>query len=87
MINTWKKVGATTGLVIPCEAPDRPEQVYVWVDTDPAVTTVVSDDYGKVVRPVRIEGWVGYSIPTRMRLTRHQAKDLCRLLMEALIDD
>ncbi len=51
--------------------PRRPEQVYVYMTNDD-------------VRPIAIEGWVGYSIDQRLELTPAQAKELIPLLVEAV---
>lgn len=74
-----EKVGTTNGLAGTGVAgpgsrhmgPRRPEQVYVYMTNDP-------------VRPVAIEGWVGYSIDQRLELTSNQAKELIPLLVEAV---
>lgn len=74
-----EKIGATHGL---CGTgvggpgsrhmgPRRPEQCYVYMTKDP-------------VRPIAIEGWVGYGIDQRMELTHGQAKELIPLLVEAV---
>lgn len=67
-----RKLGATHGLSQSCEKPDKPEQVYVAIDTEDPV------------RPVVIEGWVGYAVPMRLRLTPAQARELLPLLAEAV---
>lgn len=67
-----RKIGTTVGLSQSCASPDRPEQVYVWIDEDDPT------------RPVVIEGWVGYAVPMKMRVTPAQARELLPLLAEAL---
>ena len=69
----WTKLGTTQGLTHPC-SDTEPEQVYVY--TQPGC-----------VRPILIEGWKGYSVPQRLRLTRLQARGLRDLLNEALESD
>ncbi len=68
-------VGCTTGLSIEtCDkATYSAEQVLVWLDpmTNPRA-------------PVLIEGWVGYEIPGRIRMTKKQATDLIALLAQAV---
>ena len=68
-------VGTTDGLARTCdrEGP-RVEQVYVYtVDGDPSES-----------HPVVVHGWVGYSIPSGMMLTRSQAAELIGLLAKAI---
>ena len=85
------RIGTTTGLSRP--RPDRSgsdnpcqdfdaEQVYVNVDT--TAEPWYDGDWARPARPIMIEGWVGYSTRTRMRLTEQQAKDLALLLGRAL---
>lgn len=70
-----RQIGTTTGLAQSgCHENGAPEQVYVFVVED--------DD-----RPIAVEGWVGYSIPQRLHLTRRQARELAPLLIEALADE
>jgi hypothetical protein len=66
-------VGNTTGLAVQtCDkATHRIEQVLVY--------TVEGETH-----PILIEGWVGYEIPERMRLTKRQATDLIGLLAQAV---
>lgn len=69
-----EKIGATVGLAGTIDSTNgerRPEQVYVYM----------TNDY---VRPIAIEGWVGYGIDHRMELTKAQAKELIPLLVEAV---
>jgi len=64
-------VGTTYGLASP-HPSGSPEQVYVLtVDDDPA-------------RPILVEGWCGYDIDSRLRLTRRQATELIGLLAQAV---
>lgn len=73
------KRGATKGLAQDCSREEhKPEQVYVF-----------TKDWAEEAdgRPIEIQGWVGYDIPERMRLTRAQAKELAFLLIEAVTDD
>ncbi len=72
--NSLTKIGASYGLSNPCSDTD-PEQVYVWIDSF------------NNRRPIRIEGWKGYSIPMTMNLTRKQAQGLQALLVEALLHE
>lgn len=68
------KIGTTVGLAADtCERGGKPEQVYVYIKDEDAV------------RPVLIEGWVGYGIDQKLQLTRRQAKELIPLLLEALL--
>ena len=69
----WTWVGATQGLTHPC-SDTEPEQVYVYTQPD-------------CDRPILIEGWKGYSVPQRLRLTKLQAHGLRDLLNEALEGD
>ena len=62
-------IGVTTGLVTKC-SDTEPEQVYVYQQEGD--------------RPIRIEGWKGYSVPLRMELTRNQTYELQQLLVQAL---
>jgi hypothetical protein len=68
-------VGTTTGLAVTTcdEQTFSAEQVYVWTDT------VTHPSH-----PIYIEGWVGYSIPSRLRMTRKQATELIGLLAQAI---
>lgn len=72
---TWRKVGTTLGLVQEGSG-DRGgvEQGYVFLDPH--------DNH----RPVIVEGWVGYSVEGRMRLTRRQATELSKLLIDAVTE-
>ena len=72
--NSLTKIGTSHGLVNPC-SDTEPEQVYVFIDN-------LNDR-----RPIRIEGWKGYSIPMTMNLTRKQAVGLQALLVEALLHE
>lgn len=69
-------VGTTTGLAGTIDGtcgPEAPEQVYVRLNpADPN-------------RPVIVEGWVGYSIDQRMAFTPAQARELVRLLTDAVL--
>lgn len=68
------KIGTTHGLAGTVNGDTgfrRPEQVYVYATDD-------------AVRPIAIEGWVGYNIDQRLELTKRQAKDLIPLLLEAV---
>lgn len=69
------RVGTTKGLAVSTcdEQTFSAEQVYVFSDT------VTHPSH-----PVYIEGWVGYSIPSRLRMTRKQASELIGLLAQAL---
>lgn len=83
------KIGATQGLTIP-DGDEKPEQVYVWVIADPEVRSIqviVDGEYKDEElspRDILIEGWVGYEIPMKMKLTRMQANGLAKLLIDAL---
>jgi len=67
------KVGNTYGLAAStCDkATHRIEQVLVHI--------VKGETH-----PVLVEGWVGYEIPERMRLTKRQATELIGLLAQAV---
>ena len=68
-----QRVGTTTGLAVGSCGPEAPEQVYVWLNpADPN-------------RPVIVEGWVGYGIDQRMAFTPAQARELVRLLTDAVL--
>lgn len=68
------RVGTTTGLAArTCDGTGpRIEQVYVYVAPAPEPHRIV------------VDGWVGYSVPARMMLTRSQAVDLIGLLAQAI---
>lgn len=69
-----EKIGTTKGLagtIDGTNGPRRPEQVYVFMTEDD-------------IRPIAIEGWVGYKIDQRLELTERQAKELLPLLIEAV---
>jgi len=69
------KVGTTFGLAVQgCDREThRAEQVYVYADPDDAES-----------HPIVVHGWVGYSIPSRLRMTRRQTVELVGLLANAL---
>jgi hypothetical protein len=68
-------IGQTQGLAVTtCDRETySAEQVYVWLDT------VTHPSH-----PIYIEGWVGYAIPSRLRMTRKQASELIGLLAQAI---
>lgn len=71
---TLTKVGTTNGLDNTVFGDYDIEQAYVF--------TRESQD-----RPVRVEGWQGYTTKAFMDLTAKQAKELAILLIEAMAVD
>lgn len=66
-----RRIGTSKGLTTPCGV-DAPEQLYVDITGE------------KDHRPIRVDGWVGYSVETRMYLTKQQATELISLLAQAV---
>ena len=74
MSRPTNQVGVTTGLNTNSdEGTFSAEQCYVWLDPET-----------KSSHPIYVEGWVGYAIPSRMRLSVRQASELIGLLATAL---
>lgn len=70
------RIGTTFGLAAQTCSRETysAEQVYVQTDVHPGVAH----------HPVYIEGWVGYDVKSRLRLTRRQTVELIGLLVNAL---
>jgi len=68
------QVGVTVGLNLNSDAETfSAEQVYVWLDPDT-----------KPSHPIYVEGWVGYGVESRLRLSIRQASELIGLLSTAV---
>jgi hypothetical protein len=70
---SYHKIGTTYGLAQRKTSVTAPEQVYVYTGPD-------------ADRPVIVHGWVGYSIPQQMELTKRQARELIGLLLDAVLE-
>lgn len=72
-----RRIGVSFGLSHPCPDEESPEQLYVFIDER-------GEGVANPDRPIWIEGWIGYGIPQRMKLTKRQARDLLPLLVDAV---